>query len=128
MNESATLHNQEKLISIYPFFARNKNELSLKVNEIVTKTRDIDENWIEGINQHGVLGIFPSNYVKQYNECNDIESDFQYINTSKNNDNSQAYSVLPDRPKTPKFMASLISQPQPQFAHMARIDDIDNGA
>uniref|UniRef100_A0A913HMC6 PDZ domain-containing protein n=1 Tax=Strongyloides stercoralis TaxID=6248 RepID=A0A913HMC6_STRER len=126
MNESATYHNQEKLISIYPFFARNKNELSLKVNEIVTKTRDIDENWIEGVNQHGVVGIFPSNYVKQYNDCNDIDSDFQSLNSCRNNDTYQTSTGLPDRPKTPKFMASLTSQPQPQIAHMATIDNIDN--
>uniref|UniRef100_A0A0N5BQ51 SH3 domain-containing protein n=1 Tax=Strongyloides papillosus TaxID=174720 RepID=A0A0N5BQ51_STREA len=125
MNESATPQNQQKLISIYPFFARNKNELSLKSNEIVTKTRDIDENWIEGVNQHGVVGIFPSNYVKEYNDNIEVENDNQYVNNFRSNDNFQASGIVPDRPKTPKFMASLISQPQPQFAHMSRVNDSD---
>uniref|UniRef100_A0A0N4ZW90 PDZ domain-containing protein n=1 Tax=Parastrongyloides trichosuri TaxID=131310 RepID=A0A0N4ZW90_PARTI len=125
MNECATPFNQQKLISVYPFFARNKNELSLKNNEIITKTREIDANWIEGVNQHGVVGIFPSNYVKPFDDINGGDSDYQYVNNnSKTIENNRSSSVIiPDRPKTPKFIANVTTQPQPQFAQMSRVHD-----
>uniref|UniRef100_A0AC35U6Q1 SH3 domain-containing protein n=1 Tax=Rhabditophanes sp. KR3021 TaxID=114890 RepID=A0AC35U6Q1_9BILA len=119
------------------FFGRNKNELSLKAGEVIKKTRDIDSNWIEGVNQHGEIGIFPSNYVKPYHDSEQksgMSSMPSYSMTSVNATNSvcgppsestyggfeRSGSVAPERPKTPKFMANLTSQPQPQFAQMSQ--------
>ncbi|RCN53301.1 SH3 domain protein [Ancylostoma caninum] len=78
--------SRSKLRAVYPFTARSVNELSLKMGEIVTFRREIDENWIEGTNHLGEIGIFPRNYVRQLedNRINDV------------------MLTSPDRPKTPK--------------------------
>ncbi|VDM57525.1 unnamed protein product [Angiostrongylus costaricensis] len=54
--------------------------------EVVTIRREIDENWYEGTNHLGEIGIFPRNYVRSLlSKCK-----FQILTNS------------PDRPKTPK--------------------------
>ncbi|CAG9532589.1 unnamed protein product [Cercopithifilaria johnstoni] len=78
---------QIKLIALYPFSARNKNELSLKKGETLRYLRNIDANWIEGKNIHGKTGIFPKSYVHEACE----------VNLHDNNE-----TVIPDRPKTPR--------------------------
>uniref|UniRef100_A0A158QN85 VINEX protein n=1 Tax=Haemonchus placei TaxID=6290 RepID=A0A158QN85_HAEPC len=49
--------------AIYPFTARRATELSLKMGELVTLRREIDENWLEGTNHLGEIGIFPRTVV-----------------------------------------------------------------
>ncbi|EJW88081.1 SH3 domain-containing protein [Wuchereria bancrofti] len=54
-----------RLVVLYPFSARNENELSLKKGEMLRHLRNIDANWIEGKNIHGQTGIFLSHtFVK----------------------------------------------------------------
>ncbi|CAJ0928810.1 unnamed protein product, partial [Mesorhabditis belari] len=72
-----------KYRSVYPFTARNSNEMSLKVGQLVTFRREIDANWMEGANNLGEIGIFPSGYVRR-------QEDTDFIPTT-----------TPDRPKTP---------------------------
>ncbi|KAK6748417.1 hypothetical protein RB195_001193 [Necator americanus] len=79
--------SQSKLRAIYPFTARSVNELSLKMGELVTLRREIDENWIEGTNHLGEIGIFPRNYVRQQHDYGQ---------------NDEIAVSSPDRPKTPK--------------------------
>ncbi|VDL83565.1 unnamed protein product [Nippostrongylus brasiliensis] len=55
---------RSKAKAIYPFTARRNTELSLKMGEMVTLRREIDENWLEGTNHLGEIGIFPRNYVR----------------------------------------------------------------
>uniref|UniRef100_A0A7I4YL93 Proteophosphoglycan ppg4 n=1 Tax=Haemonchus contortus TaxID=6289 RepID=A0A7I4YL93_HAECO len=83
-----------KAKAIYPFTARRATELSLKMGELVTLRREIDENWLEGTNHLGEIGIFPRTYIRF---LEDIQDD---VNESVQND-PLAYS--PDRPKTPKI-------------------------
>uniref|UniRef100_A0A915PRF3 SH3 domain-containing protein n=1 Tax=Setaria digitata TaxID=48799 RepID=A0A915PRF3_9BILA len=85
---------QIKLVALYPFSARNKNELSLKKGEVLRHLRNIDANWIEGKNIHGQTGIFPKSYV-----CEAFEV----------NQNGSNETVVPDRPKTPHTTATSFS-------------------
>uniref|UniRef100_A0A0R3RWQ5 SH3 domain-containing protein n=1 Tax=Elaeophora elaphi TaxID=1147741 RepID=A0A0R3RWQ5_9BILA len=78
---------QIKLVALYPFSARNKNELSLEKGEMLRHLRNIDANWIEGKNIHGQTGIFPQSYVRKACE----------ISLHDNNE-----TLIPDRPKTPR--------------------------
>lgn len=50
--------------------------------------RNIDANWIEGVNIHGQTGIFPKMYVHEAHEA-DLFADSE--------------AVIPDRPKTPRM-------------------------
>ena len=72
--------------AVYPFTARNSNEMSLKIGEVVTWRRDIDQNWSEGANHIGEIGIFPKCYVRPLDEEMETPG-----------------SVIPARPKTPKI-------------------------
>ncbi|CAJ0929197.1 unnamed protein product, partial [Mesorhabditis belari] len=40
--------------------------MSLKVGQLVTFRREIDANWMEGANNLGEMGIFPSFYVRRF--------------------------------------------------------------
>ncbi|VDN04026.1 unnamed protein product [Thelazia callipaeda] len=80
------VNEQIKLIALYPFFARNRNELSLKKGETLRYLRAIDVNWIEGKNVHGQVGIFPKSYVRKA---------FEDVSPDSNE------TAIPDRPKTP---------------------------
>uniref|UniRef100_A0A0M3HFK0 SH3 domain-containing protein n=1 Tax=Ascaris lumbricoides TaxID=6252 RepID=A0A0M3HFK0_ASCLU len=85
-----------KLIALFPFFARNRNELSLKKGEIVRYRRSIDANWLEGVNNRGEIGIFPKTYVQEIRDSgNKLTTDFDID------------SSTPDRPKTPKIFTSM---------------------
>ncbi|TMS39392.1 hypothetical protein L596_005926 [Steinernema carpocapsae] len=75
--------------ALFPFYARNRNELSLKKGELIHKLRDVDANWMEGKNQKGEIGIFPKCYVE---ECQE-----------NGYDSAHHERPIPDRPKTPKF-------------------------
>ncbi|KAJ1349342.1 hypothetical protein KIN20_004892 [Parelaphostrongylus tenuis] len=48
---------------VYPFTAEYGNELSLKVDDIVSLTRRIDKDWLEGT-INGKSGIFPQSFVQ----------------------------------------------------------------
>ncbi|KAH7729388.1 Variant SH3 domain containing protein [Aphelenchoides avenae] len=87
--------NHSRVRAIYPFQARNANEMSLKPGDTVRLLRSIDANWVEGINaKSGQIGIFPKSYVRHADEVNGgVQSD-----------------LVPDRPKTPKTVGSLLSR------------------
>uniref|UniRef100_A0A1I7YJ61 PDZ domain-containing protein n=1 Tax=Steinernema glaseri TaxID=37863 RepID=A0A1I7YJ61_9BILA len=78
----------DKVRALFPFYARNRNELSLKKAEVILRLRDVDANWMEGKNQKGEIGIFPKCYVEPCHE---------------NGFDSSNERPIPDRPKTPKF-------------------------
>ncbi|KAJ1350784.1 Sorbin and SH3 domain-containing protein 1 [Parelaphostrongylus tenuis] len=80
--------SRSKAKVIYPFTPRRDTELRLKMGEVVTIRREIDENWYEGTNHLGEIGIFPRNYVSAIHE--------------KSESNSDILTNSPDRPKTPK--------------------------
>ncbi|CAB3409084.1 unnamed protein product [Caenorhabditis bovis] len=86
--ESEFERNRQKMRAIYPFTSRNSNELSLKRGEIVIFRREIDMNWMEGSNQIGQIGIFPSSYVRMLSDA----------------PSEQPAAIIPDRPKTPKIV------------------------
>uniref|UniRef100_A0A158PGB3 SH3 domain-containing protein n=1 Tax=Angiostrongylus costaricensis TaxID=334426 RepID=A0A158PGB3_ANGCS len=48
---------------VYPFTAEYGNELSLKVDDIVSITRRVDKDWLEG-SVNGKSGIFPQSFVQ----------------------------------------------------------------
>uniref|UniRef100_A0AC34Q1S3 Uncharacterized protein n=1 Tax=Panagrolaimus sp. JU765 TaxID=591449 RepID=A0AC34Q1S3_9BILA len=93
MDEDAST-SKNRVRALYPFQARNRNELSLKKGEILRKRREIDPNWFEGTNSKGQIGIFPKCYVQPFIEGQEEEEDINEV------------SVLPDRPKTPKIVAT----------------------
>ncbi|KAE9553894.1 hypothetical protein FO519_002883 [Halicephalobus sp. NKZ332] len=89
--------SRNKVRALYPFQARNKNELSLRKGEILRKRREIDPNWLEGTNSKGQIGIFPKCYVQGLSEAPENgEEDFS--------------GVAPDRPKTPKITTTNSSR------------------
>uniref|UniRef100_A0A1I7V849 SH3 domain-containing protein n=1 Tax=Loa loa TaxID=7209 RepID=A0A1I7V849_LOALO len=92
---------QIKLVVLYPFSARNKNELSLKKGEILRLLRNIDANWIEGKNIHGQAGIFPKSYVRE--ACD--------MSLHDNNE-----TAIPDRPKTPRTSTTPFRDENPAVA------------
>ncbi|KAK5985617.1 DH domain-containing protein [Trichostrongylus colubriformis] len=49
--------------AVYPFTAEFANELSLNVDDIVTLTRRVDKDWLEG-SVNGKSGIFPQSFVQ----------------------------------------------------------------
>ncbi|VDM65954.1 unnamed protein product [Strongylus vulgaris] len=49
--------------AVYPFTAEFPNELSLNVDDIVTLTKRIDKDWLEG-SVNGKTGIFPQSFVQ----------------------------------------------------------------
>ncbi|RWS09395.1 uncharacterized protein B4U79_04172 [Dinothrombium tinctorium] len=48
----------------YDFDAKTPVEISLKKSEMVKLLRKVDDNWYEGINSKGEIGIFPCSYVE----------------------------------------------------------------
>lgn len=60
--------------------------------------REIDENWMEGSNQIGTIGIFPSSYVR-------IEKADESMQSVSNLDDIFS-GCAPARPKTPKIEGS----------------------
>ncbi|KAK6025712.1 SH3 domain protein [Ostertagia ostertagi] len=60
---------------VYPFTAEFANELSLNVDDIVTLTKRVDKDWLEG-NVNGKSGIFPQSFVQIVVDLpSDIQSD-----------------------------------------------------
>ncbi|KAL6738145.1 hypothetical protein Aduo_011724 [Ancylostoma duodenale] len=49
--------------AVYPFTAEFPNELSLNVDDIVTLTKRVDKDWLEG-SVNGKTGIFPQSFVQ----------------------------------------------------------------
>ncbi|KAK6746637.1 hypothetical protein RB195_000110 [Necator americanus] len=49
--------------AVYPFTAEFSNELTLNVDDIVTLTKRIDKDWLEG-SVNGKTGIFPQSFVQ----------------------------------------------------------------
>ncbi|EFO85444.1 hypothetical protein CRE_06221 [Caenorhabditis remanei] len=94
---STNQSDTQKMRAIYPFTARSDTELSLKRGEIVTRLRQIDSNWLEGSNQIGIVGIFPSSYVEPLEPIQVPE----VIPTT---------AVFPNRPKTPKMEDQVYNQ------------------
>jgi hypothetical protein len=94
--DPSTSRNRVRVL--YPFQARNRNELSLKRGEILRRRREIDAHWFEGTNSKGQIGIFPKCYVQDYNEGVENGDDAAAA--------AAAGSVIPDRPKTPKIVSS----------------------
>jgi len=45
--------------ALYDFEAENDGELDFKEGEIITLVSRIDENWYEGMNEQGKVGITP---------------------------------------------------------------------
>ncbi|VDM79942.1 unnamed protein product [Strongylus vulgaris] len=60
--------------------------------ELVTFRREIDENWLEGTNYLGEIGIFPRAYVVQLDDNRQID---------------ETTGTSPDRPKTPKTFENV---------------------
>ncbi|RWS02758.1 dynamin-binding protein-like protein [Dinothrombium tinctorium] len=62
---------------LYDFKAQYDSDLSIKCDEIVTLKRRINEEWVEGVNQAGEVGVFPNNFVEIIDDsiCGDIVSD-----------------------------------------------------
>ena len=54
--------------AMYHFEPRVAAELPMRRGDMLTVTKRIDANWLEGRNVHGQSGIFPANYVQIMNE------------------------------------------------------------
>ncbi|CAD6194498.1 unnamed protein product [Caenorhabditis auriculariae] len=94
--------SRQKMRAVYPFTARNSNELSLKMGEIVTFRREIDLNWMEGSNHIGQIGIFPSSYVRMLSDP----------------PQEAPSAIVPDRPKTPKLPTNPVFDPDVPPIHI----------
>uniref|UniRef100_A0A0N5AHA2 SH3 domain-containing protein n=1 Tax=Syphacia muris TaxID=451379 RepID=A0A0N5AHA2_9BILA len=105
-------YDQKRVIVLYPFYARNRNELTLKKGEIVRYRRSIDSNWIEGVNVKGEIGIFPRTYVQDY----DMDDNITVSSAGQ----------IPDRPKTPKLtMPTLRDESQTPLTKLLHQSDMD---
>lgn len=80
----------------------------------------IDNNWIEGRNSKGCIGIFPKNYVIELNHASELDfcdSDLElskYQKQTKQLERSRVrrrsdFGLPPDRPKTPKVNLNSFS-------------------
>ncbi|XP_063714772.1 uncharacterized protein LOC134842389 isoform X3 [Symsagittifera roscoffensis] len=54
----------DKVVAKYAFSAQSANELDLKKRDVVTVTKKVDENWLEGM-LGSRSGIFPATYVQK---------------------------------------------------------------
>lgn len=64
----------------------------VKANEMLTVTKEVDENWYEGTNIQGITGIFPKVYVQ------DIEVNmmlFEIVCNTWGSVHTQAWNPLP---------------------------------
>ncbi|XP_015794645.1 sorbin and SH3 domain-containing protein 1 isoform X4 [Tetranychus urticae] len=48
----------------FDFDAKTAVEISFKKGDVLKLIRKVDENWYEGINEKGLMGIFPCSYVE----------------------------------------------------------------
>ncbi|KJH41812.1 SH3 domain protein [Dictyocaulus viviparus] len=118
--------SRTKAKAIYPFTSRRDTELELKMGELVTIRREIDENWLEGTNHLGEIGIFPRSYVQFIDDTSEgelvtirREIDENWLEGTNHlgeigifprsyvqfiDDTSEMITNLPDRPKTPKLL------------------------
>lgn len=75
--------SERKAVVLYPFEAKERLELDLRVGEIVTIYKTEDSGWWEG-EAHGRYGIFPSNYVRLFVTL--LSSSFVSIETERGNE------------------------------------------
>lgn len=54
---------QGRAVALYDFVAESDQEISFSEGDVITLTRQIDENWFEGALADGSMGIFPASYV-----------------------------------------------------------------
>ncbi|WKY06919.1 hypothetical protein Q1695_006811 [Nippostrongylus brasiliensis] len=71
--------------ALYPFTAEFANELSLNADDIVTLTRRVDKDWLEG-SVNGKTGIFPQSFVQI---VVDLPSDVQAETDNKRQSSSE---------------------------------------
>ncbi|XP_026672719.1 intersectin-1 isoform X4 [Ceratina calcarata] len=60
--DSPTDPNVERVLALYPYEARNEDELSFNKGEVITVLAKDEEAWWKG-ELNGMSGVFPSNYV-----------------------------------------------------------------
>ena len=76
---------------LYDFHSGIPGELTLKLNEIVFLTRNVDENWLEGeLKDGGETGIFPAVFVEIIVALPEI-----YTETSASGDSASAMENFP---------------------------------
>ena len=50
--------------ALYDFYGQTDKELTFAEGEILTVFRDLGPEWLEGQDEQGRVGIFPTNYVQ----------------------------------------------------------------
>ena len=60
---SINIYFLEKVITMYPYVANHDDELTFKKDEVINVLNKDDPDWWRG-ELNGVVGVFPSNYVK----------------------------------------------------------------
>uniref|UniRef100_A0A8C5TEZ6 SH3 domain-containing kinase-binding protein 1 n=1 Tax=Malurus cyaneus samueli TaxID=2593467 RepID=A0A8C5TEZ6_9PASS len=55
----------------FSYMPQNEDELELKVGDIIEVVGEVEEGWWEGI-LNGKTGMFPSNFIKELSDCDDV--------------------------------------------------------
>jgi len=50
-------------VALYDYEASEDNEISFNARDIITDIEPASEDWWQGMNSHGNVGLFPANYV-----------------------------------------------------------------
>merc|ERR1712066_90458 len=58
-----TSFQEYQVTALYTYEAQAEGDLPFQANETITVTQKIDDQWLQGRNSYGEVGIFPSNYV-----------------------------------------------------------------
>ncbi|XP_057242754.1 SH3 domain-containing kinase-binding protein 1-like, partial [Malurus melanocephalus] len=55
----------------FSYMPQNEDELELKVGDIIEVVGEVEEGWWEGI-LNGKTGMFPSNFIKELSDCDEV--------------------------------------------------------
>ncbi|KAL4661081.1 CD2-associated protein [Arapaima gigas] len=95
--------------ALFEYTPQNQDELELKVGDIIEITEEVEEGWWSGI-LHGKHGLFPSNFVKEF-EVPDDEDNNDATDETDNaaKDGSTAGPITPTSPGTGN---GVVAQPK----------------
>ncbi|KAM8821668.1 SH3 domain-containing kinase-binding protein 1 [Eudromia elegans] len=70
-NKKGERNRRRRCQVAFSYMPQNEDELELKVGDIIEVVGEVEEGWWEGI-LNGKTGMFPSNFIKELSECEDV--------------------------------------------------------
>ncbi|XP_010880974.1 CD2-associated protein isoform X3 [Esox lucius] len=96
--------------ALFDYVPQNEDELELKIGDIIDINEEVEEGWWSGT-MNGKSGLFPSNFVKEIEKNEDVESN----NVPDETDGNSKEALLPPIPTSPIQPSpgnGVISQPK----------------